>query len=107
MFCSNCGKQISDDTKFCPYCGYQIAKDVKKDEEEHVQPIELTSKKLKGELLLAVAVIIVGFVILGSAKSANTSSNIGGILWGIGSITIFVGIVWVVIVKVKIWWHHK
>lgn len=25
MFCSNCGKEIEDGTKFCKYCGKTIA----------------------------------------------------------------------------------
>lgn len=25
MFCTNCGNQIPDDTRFCPFCGVQIA----------------------------------------------------------------------------------
>lgn len=27
MFCTNCGAQISDESKFCKKCGYQIEKD--------------------------------------------------------------------------------
>lgn len=27
MFCSNCGKQISNDVKFCKYCGYSVLED--------------------------------------------------------------------------------
>ena len=26
MFCSNCGKQIPDGSKFCPYCGAPVMK---------------------------------------------------------------------------------
>lgn len=27
MFCTKCGKEISDDTKFCPQCGTPVASD--------------------------------------------------------------------------------
>ena len=29
MFCSNCGKQLEDGSKFCPSCGKQLVEDVK------------------------------------------------------------------------------
>lgn len=28
MFCSNCGKETRDGTKFCPYCGVALSQDV-------------------------------------------------------------------------------
>ena len=27
MFCTNCGKKVTDDAKFCSECGYQLDKD--------------------------------------------------------------------------------
>jgi uncharacterized membrane protein YvbJ len=95
MFCPKCGKEIPDGSKFCPYCGYQIAK---VDKEEKVQTIELTSKGLKKQLLFAVLIIIIG--ILFAAVGGSTSAGIGGFL-------IFVGIVWLIITRIKIWWYHK
>ena len=97
MFCPNCGKQIPDGSKFCPLCGYKIAK---VDEGEKVQTIELTSKRLKKQLLLAVLTIIIGglFAVGGSGKS--TPTTIGGFL-------IVVGVVWLIITRIRIWWYHK
>jgi uncharacterized membrane protein YvbJ len=97
MFCPNCGKQIPDDSKFCPYCGYQIAK-VKG--EERVQTIELTSKRLKKQLLYSVVLIIVGLILIGSGKPGSTTQYFGGFF-------IFVGFVWLIVTRIKIWWNHK
>ena len=97
MFCPNCGKEIPDDSKFCPYCGYQIAK-VKG--EDRVQTIELTSKRLKKQLLYSIATIIIGLILIGSGKPGSTTQYFGGFI-------IFIGFVWLIVTRIKIWWNHK
>jgi uncharacterized membrane protein YvbJ len=97
MFCPKCGKEIPDGSKFCPYCGYQIAK-VKG--EERVQTIELTSKRLKKQLLYSVALIIVGLILVGSGKPGSATQYFGGFV-------IFIGFVWLIVTRIKIWWNHK
>ena len=37
MFCTNCGNQIPDDTRFCPFCGVRIAP-VPEDSEVPAEP---------------------------------------------------------------------
>ena len=97
MFCPNCGKQIPDGSKFCTLCGYKIAK---VDEEEKVQTIELTSKRLKKQLLLAVLTIIIGGLFAVGRSGKSTPTTIGGFL-------IVVGVVWLIITRIRIWWYHK
>ena len=35
MYCTNCGKEIHEDTVFCTYCGIKILKEEEHKEEEH------------------------------------------------------------------------
>jgi len=97
MFCPNCGKEIPDDSKFCLYCGYQTSKVNGKD---RVQTIELTSKRLKKQLLYSVALIVIGLVLVGSGKPGSTTQYFGGLV-------IFIGFVWLIIARIKIWWNHR
>ena len=82
---------------FCPYCGYQIAK---ADGKDRVQTIELTSKRLKKQLLYSIATIIIGLILVGSGKSGSTTQYFGGFVT-------FIGFVWIIVTRIKIWWNHK
>jgi uncharacterized protein YacL len=112
MFCPNCGKEIPDGSNFCPFCGYQITGG---SEKEKVQTVELTSKRLKAQLLFAILTIVIGFLLLsiGSYKlhltafSSSGPSPIGTIISVIGTITMLIGIVWYVITRIMIWWYHR
>ena len=71
MFCPNCGKEISDSTKFCTYCGYQIASS----EVVTVNLNDATKNQAKNKkmifailsILLCVAIVMV--VVIATQKS--------------------------------------
>ncbi len=77
IYCSECGKQISDKAEACPHCGnpISIARQGyfepeeslnRSGQEEDIQTIQLTKKKWKKVQLLAVALWIFGlFFIFG------------------------------------------
>jgi len=81
LFCPNCGKEIPGDSTFCSYCGYKI---VKVNGEDRVQTIELTSKRLKKQLLYSIATIIIGLILVGSGKSGSTTQYLGELVIFIG-----------------------
>lgn len=66
------------------------------------QTIQLTSKKLKGQLLASGAAIVIGGVstIAGACGGCDTITMVGALMFvaGIGG--------WIV-TKVRIWWHHQ
>jgi len=75
MFCSNCGKEIADTTRFCPYCGYQHAGAAPSTQASVVaapdsQPVQATpakkrSKKWLWGVFAAAAVVIIAVVCVG------------------------------------------
>lgn len=78
-FCPNCGKELSDDSKFCIECGYDFSK-------SNTSKANFVSKKIQDNdsifmngkifLVLIVIVLIVGAVfILGSTGNQNASDN--------------------------------
>lgn len=62
MKCSNCGKEIADDSRFCEFCGSQIK--IKED------------KKLKwGQLLIGAIFLIIGVLILQNVNRKDSQDH--------------------------------
>ena len=55
MYCSKCGKEINDDSKFCPECGVTISNEIQ-------QPIIIQTTEQKETCGLCIAGFIVSFV---------------------------------------------
>jgi hypothetical protein len=64
--------------------------------------IEKTSKSLKLHILCAWFIILCGLgVFFGGAKLQNTGLSMVGT--GVGGI----GVLWLIITKIRIWWNHE
>jgi hypothetical protein len=65
------------------------------------QVIELTSKRIKGHMVLATLTIIISFIILfvGGSMKSETALAISG--FGIAG-----GCIWLFCAKVAQWWNH-
>lgn len=61
---------------------------------------QLTSKRLKLQQLLATLMAVVGIIGL-VAVAQEPGAN--GTLWGV---LLFLGILWFIVTRVRIWWHH-
>lgn len=83
MFCPNCGKKISKDSKFCEYCG---GKFTSSGENEKVIPIPQNindnDNKLSDQEIYQIALLI------SEAKHAANRIIIGGAGWIIGGIVL-------------------
>ena len=67
-----------------------------------VQTIERTSKQLKGQMLAAVGLMFGGCVTFcGSDKTGD-----GG-LAQFGMLAVLGGMIWLVVTKMRVWWHHE
>lgn len=99
--CSDCGASVSDRAPACPKCGAPIAAGGPGRASTPVVT-ELTSKRLKLQTLLAAATIVIGFVvIMNTSASSSVASSV------IGTLMLLVGLVWLVITRIRIWWNHK
>lgn len=97
--CPECGTEVSDKAEKCPKCAYPISG---QSSTEKVQTIEQTSKRLKKQMIFALLAMMIGVII---AISSSSSNSTGGIFFGM--LLTISGIIWVITVKIKIWWHHK
>jgi uncharacterized membrane protein YvbJ len=98
--CGECGDEVSDKAPTCPKCGVPIA--TMKEAQAagtQINTVQEISKKFKLQAMLSGFCIIVGFVWLTAAPTAEEKS-IPGIL-------IFVGLVWYLVNRFRIWWHHR
>lgn len=68
-----------------------------------VTTIQLTSKQLKGHLIISYIFIIVGILlIITNAGTNHDSSSIG---WG--ALSTLIGFGWLAVTRIRIWWDHK
>jgi len=81
MFCSKCGKEISDDSKFCKHCGSNIVRDVQED-----KPIMVSKKKNPEKDLIFVGVTVIGlyavsFILKEWGKSNDAAVLVEVLFW--------------------------
>ena len=99
--CPECTKQISNLAPACPSCGVPIGT-VKESSGSGttLSTIQETSKKFKLHTVLSISLMALGVVIIGANDSTNQESAVGpAMLAG--------GLIWYIVNRVRIWWHHK
>lgn len=102
--CLDCGHSVSDRAPACPNCGAPIT--AKGPGEAKPVVTELTSKRLKRQVLLSALTIVVGVVWVFSVLGASNSSSGAGSST-IGALLILTGLVWFAATRIRIWWQHK
>lgn len=117
--CPECSHAVSDRAFDCPKCGFPI-NDRRPLEDPlqqlaalqqqrnlnyatpgrlpPVQTIEFTSKALKGQVLLAAMVIIISGIVYFTAPEFDVKM-IAAAVGGFGAI-------WLIVVRITIWWNH-
>lgn len=101
--CPDCNKEISDKAPTCPGCGAPIAKDQEAAGSgvAHLITTQETSKHLKIHSLVSGAMMIIGFTWVIVATQANAEPS------AIPSFMIGIGMIWYIVNRFRIWWHHK
>ena len=99
--CEECGNQVSTAATACPKCGNPIGS------EGIGTPLtttQLTSKRLKIHIIFSALAFWIGLIwfICGFAADQNNPSPSP-----VAVILLIVGMVWYIITKIRIWWHHK
>ena len=101
--CPECNSQISAKAPTCPHCGAPIAGtgEARGSGVTQLTTTQGTSKRLKLHSLLALALLVFGAGLVWASISAGaeTPSPTGGVM-------AFVGLVWMIVTRVRIWWHH-
>ena len=103
--CPECENQVSNTAVACPKCGAPIAGALEASAAgAALTTIQETSKRLKLHIIFSSLFFLVGVIwVIGSVNSASASgepSPIPGLL-------IFIGLIWYIVTRFRIWWHHK
>jgi predicted RNA-binding Zn-ribbon protein involved in translation (DUF1610 family) len=100
--CSDCNKTISIRATTCPHCGAPVTihgETMVLD--ASLTTIQQTSKRLKGQIILSAICFFMGLFWFSIGFGAPPPFNFMGLLLMLG------GIIWYLVTKAKIWWHHK
>lgn len=105
--CEDCGHEVSDRAPSCPKCGAPIATRMEAQAAgAQLVTTQETSKKFKVHTLLSVTMIIIGGVVLwGNATDPDVSPGAGSSM--AATLLLLVGLVWYIVNRFRIWWHHK
>ena len=95
--CSECGNQVSSSAASCPKCGTPIASEGIR---TPLATIQRTSKTLKMQGCLGGVLFCIGVGVLVYGISTGTGMVVGIALT-------LIGIVWSLITRIRIWWHHE
>lgn len=101
--CPECNKEVSDRAPTCPGCGTPIATD-KESAGSGVQQLTTTqgtSKSLKLQSVLAMILLCAGIFMIYGQMQVGVTPGVFGILLAA------TGLLWAVITRIRIWWHHS
>lgn len=69
--------------------------------------VQLTSKRLKAHVAVSAVVTLLGLLLLGGGmSSAQNGGEPNAALTAFGGLLLVAGVFWLVVTKVRIWWHH-
>lgn len=102
--CPDCAAEVSDRAPSCLRCGAPIASAVEsKAAGAALTTTQGTSKKLKMQSLLSSILFWLGVALtIGMAQSGN--GNEDDML--VPVLMTMIGLVWYLVTKIRIWWHH-
>ncbi len=101
--CTECNHEVSNKAEACPKCGAPIASARETVAAgTQIKTVQETSKKFKLQSLISVLLIIIGvvWVIAVSNGPQSEPSALPGLI-------IFIGLIWYIVNRFRIWWHHK
>lgn len=99
--CPDCGRAVSARAGCCPQCGAPVAED---GPGLAVATVQKTSKRLKLHLLLSTLIFLTGVILIIVAIASEETSILA--VGGPGFLATLVGLVWLIVTKLRIWWRH-
>lgn len=108
--CGECHGKVSDKAASCPHCGSPVMQFAEvMDTGDRLTTTQQTSKQLKEQVLLAYLVMLVG---AGMLVLMPLWLNAKGVTptpysYGTGVTILVLGVIWQIVNKIRIWWHHS
>ena len=96
--CPECKREVSTLAVSCPHCGTPVVNfRLVSPDKETVVTTQLTNKRYKLQRLVALALAVIGWVII---IFGPPGSGVAGL------ILLIVSIGWGIVVSILNWWHH-
>ena len=104
VLCKECHREISDQAPACPGCGnpqVEVAGSTRNDGAKTTT--QRTAKRLKAHYAVAAVMVLVGAGLLVGGLSEQRDPQPPAA----GFILVTVGMLWLLVTKLRIWWHHE
>jgi len=105
--CPECKAQVSSTAEACPHCGAPIAG--AKEGRAAGAPlttVQETSKKLKLQIIFSAIIFWVGAIwLFAESNAAKDNATLEPSVTP--PLLILVGLMWYLITRFRIWWHHR
>ncbi len=107
--CRECTHPVSSLASSCPHCGCPVSSAAEAAAiGTQSTTIQQTSKRLKMHTILALLMIITGLLmVMQSPSTPENNQGIFGFSPSLPALTVFSGIIWYIVTRCRIWWHHK
>jgi len=108
--CRECGSQISDQAASCPHCGCPVKEgQAVAAVGDRLTTVQQTSKALKIDILWAYGLMALGLLM---AVLTPLWLGIHGQTWSgsdliYGAAVLLLGVGWMIVTRIRIWWHHQ
>lgn len=76
MYCSKCGKEIPNDSKFCEHCGFQINSKNKVEQKNNVEKYSSNHPNIKKAVIVIFSIVIAITIVLGIIYYMNYSNEL-------------------------------
>lgn len=108
--CRECGSQISDQAASCPHCGCPVKKgQAVAAVGDRLTTVQQTSKALKIDILWGYGLMFAGILM---SILTTVWLDVNGEAWSLGAmlygiVVVLIGACWMIITRIRIWWHHQ
>lgn len=103
--CPECKRQVSTYAATCPACGFPLAGGGTTNAQGgRVQTMERTGKRFKLQQLLCNLLLITSLVLL--LFGCLNRGEVAIIMVPLGVVLTLLSIIWLVLIRFLIWWHH-
>lgn len=98
--CHECGHDVSTQAPACPHCGAPVSSE-NQATKSNLVTTQLTSKRLKIHTLISAILLLLGLIGFISRTAVGEAPS------GFTTLLMTTGLIWLVVTRIRVWWHHS